>query len=80
MTKLPPCQFTPPAIKRHRKARGWTQQQLADKIGVTRQTVQQYENGNIQVARCLRQLSAALDIPPADLLPPYEPKGEADNG
>lgn len=32
-------------IKQHRKAKGWTQQQLAEQTGVSRQTVTRWENG-----------------------------------
>ena len=56
-------------IQEARKAKGWSQQQLAEKIGTTQQTIQRYESGdrNIKADR-LKQLSYALDVTVSYLL------------
>lgn len=42
-----------------RKIRGWTQQELAEKIGLSQETISQYENGtrtpNIIIAKRIAQ-------------------------
>lgn len=48
-------------VRERRKARGWTQQQLADEAGVTRQTVNQIEmidGYQATTVVCLRLASA----------------------
>jgi putative transcriptional regulator len=34
-----------PLVRQHREQRGWTQEDLAEKVGVTRQTIANIENG-----------------------------------
>lgn len=56
-------------IKRLREARGMTQEQLADQIGVTRPTVTQWETGwsSPRMGR-VTQIAGALNVDPMDLL------------
>jgi transcriptional regulator with XRE-family HTH domain len=51
-------------IRKIRKASGMSQSALAEKIGVSYQQIQKYENGSssITVTR-IRQIAAALDVP-----------------
>lgn len=50
-------------IREARRAKGWTQKDLADRMGLTQQAIQRYEAGarNIR-ASVLRQLSETLDV------------------
>ena len=51
-------------IRKFRKGRGMTQAQLGDKLGVTFQQVQKYENGkNCVGASRLQMISTALGVP-----------------
>lgn len=52
-----------------RKVLGWTQMELHQRTGISRDTIKQYETGrNLPGARELRLLSAALKISPNRLL------------
>lgn len=56
-------------IREARKAKGWTQQELAERIGTTQQTIQRYEAGTRNLkASLLAQLSEVLDVTVAYLL------------
>ena len=56
-------------IKEARKAKGWTQQDLAERMGTTQQTIQRYENGSRNLrASVLANLSRVLDVTVAYLL------------
>lgn len=56
-------------IAQFRKARGLTQQQLADALGIARQTVAHYEGGRLRIAvGLLPTLTEALQITVGDLL------------
>lgn len=49
-----------------RKERGWTQRLTASKVGVGRETYQQWELGNVRPSLGnTRQLAHALSVPPA---------------
>ena len=52
-------------VRAQRKKLGWTQTDLAARIGVTFQQVQKYENGTnrISIGR-LTRIAEALDVPP----------------
>jgi transcriptional regulator with XRE-family HTH domain len=51
-------------LREFRKRRGLTQEQLAEKIGVTFQQIQQYENGSSRLnSDRLQQVAIALEIP-----------------
>lgn len=56
-------------IHKYRKLRGLTLEQVADKIGVKKQTIQKYEKGvitNIPIER-IDQLSSVLEVSPIEL-------------
>ena len=56
-------------IREARDAKGWTQQDLADRMGTTQQTIQRYEKGTRNIkASVLAQLSEVLDVTVAYLL------------
>lgn len=56
-------------IRRHRTARGLTQEQLADELGLSRQTVFYYESGSRwPQAAVFDQLAVALKVEPWQLL------------
>ena len=56
-------------VRRIRKAKGLTVTALADKSGISRQTLHKIENGggNIKVSK-IYELSEALDVTPAHIL------------
>lgn len=54
------------AIRRRRKALGLSQEQLAEKVGVSYQQVQRYENGITTLnVESLQRIARALDVPSA---------------
>lgn len=55
-------------IAQLRKARGWTQQALADKLGVAQQTLAHYEGGRIRIPVSTLPLLATLLATPIDTL------------
>lgn len=58
-----------------RKARGWTQEELAERMGVTQSAVANLEGGyeNPSVKRLVR-IARALDVDPEDLVSEDEPE------
>ncbi len=55
-------------LRECRKRRGLTQEQLAEKVGVTFQQIQQYENGSSRLnSDRLQQIGHALGIPVGSL-------------
>jgi transcriptional regulator with XRE-family HTH domain len=63
-------------LKTLRKQRGWTQQQLADRIGVKRSLIGAYEEGRAEPKLdTLRHLAVALEVPMDILL--NGPEGQA---
>lgn len=64
-------------IKGLRKAKGYTLQELGDKVGVTPSTVRKWESGEIETIRSdkLDSLARALDVAPAYLMGWTEEKG-----
>jgi transcriptional regulator with XRE-family HTH domain len=55
-------------LREFRKRRGFTQEQLAEKVGVTFQQIQQYENGSSRLnSDRLQQIGIALEIPVGSL-------------
>lgn len=57
------------AISKLRRARGWTQADLADAAGTTQATIARVERGFDGVTlRMLNDIAAALDVPTRDLL------------
>lgn len=61
----------PNQIKKLRKAKGLTQQQLGDRCGKTSQSISRYETGEMGLTSdVITALSAALDCHPAELFAP----------
>jgi transcriptional regulator with XRE-family HTH domain len=57
-------------IREWRHLRRLSQEELAERVGSTGQTIGRYESGQRQVTlKCLARLAEALDCEPADLLP-----------
>ena len=57
-------------LRRIRKERGLSQQEVGARIGVTFQQLQKYENGNNRIsASMLVRAAKALGVQPADVLP-----------
>ena len=57
------------SIKAHREARSMTQQQLAERLYITRQAVSRWETGETTPGIDMTKLIAAtLDVPIAELL------------
>lgn len=56
-------------VRRARKARGWTTQQLADEAGVAQGTVTRIENGRPTRPGNLKAVLDALNLEPAHLAP-----------
>jgi phage repressor protein C with HTH and peptisase S24 domain len=54
-------------LKAARKAKGWSQQQLADASGVKQQLISQMEKGKNSRSVYLLAIAAALEIPVADI-------------
>lgn len=55
-------------IARHRHERGWTQQELANKLGVAQQTLAHYEVARIRVPASTLPLLSTLFATPIDIL------------
>ncbi|MFH7326432.1 helix-turn-helix domain-containing protein [Desulfurivibrio sp. C05AmB] len=54
------------AIRRRRKTLGLTQEKLAEKVGVSYQQVQRYENGTTTLnVENMQRIAHALGVPPA---------------
>lgn len=50
-------------IRQARKARNWTQEQLAEAVGTTQQTINRWESGNTEPkVSDLKKISSALGI------------------
>ncbi|MCI8366062.1 MAG: helix-turn-helix transcriptional regulator [Eggerthellaceae bacterium] len=65
-------------IKRLRKARGISQQQLADQLHVVRQTISKWERGtSVPDAELLASLATALQTTPNELMGSFAPSPEA---
>jgi len=62
-------------IRKLRKTRGWTLQQLADLIGTTPQTVQRLETANMTVSMdWLQKFANAFNVSPVDLMKESTPR------
>lgn len=67
-------------IKQLRESKGWTQQELADKMGVAVATVSRLENGvHPPQKTTLILLALAFGIDPQELIDEYRTKKEAVN-
>lgn len=58
-------------IKIYRNKRNFTQQELAEKVGVTWEMVSRYERGISSPMQKIDNISKALSVKPKDLLEPY---------
>ncbi len=66
-------------IKKHRREKGYTQEELAAKVHVVRQTLSKWENNtSVPDAEMLLEIAGALDVSVAALLgiPPEEPPAD----
>lgn len=60
----------PNRIRELRMEAGFSQQALADRIGVSKPTISDLERGNMKLdLEYMRRLAVALDVLPADLMP-----------
>jgi transcriptional regulator with XRE-family HTH domain len=62
------------ALRRLRKARDWTQEELAKKAGVDRRTILRAEQGARLTLECLQSIARALEVSESEFLP--SPSGE----
>lgn len=61
----------PNRIRELRKARGWSQTELGERVGTSGANVSDIERGNIDLAHhWLLRFAAVLEVKPADLLLP----------
>ena len=77
-TRFKQPRFQPTFIKQWRKHRGLTQEQLADRVGMTAGNLSEIENGNTGYTQAtLEALAEALQCEPVDLLirDPGDPEG-----
>ena len=76
LPQLPPPDSGPDTpgrrIRAYRHLRDWTQAELAEKAGITAQSVWRLEDGAMPQADTLGKLAAALDVPAGYLLPEAE--------
>jgi len=63
-------------LRKRRKELGWTQTQLADKVGTSQAVIQKIENGKSLRPRILEEIAAALEVKPAWLMFGVEEAGE----
>ena len=58
-------------VKKLRDERGWTQQELADRAGLTNDTISNYERGKrgaLPPLRTVQAIARAFEVPLSDLL------------
>lgn len=58
------------AIRKARAERGWTQSELAGRLGTTTTTISRWERGRGRPRRRLYALAQVLEMPPAELRRP----------
>lgn len=62
--------FSPAALRRHMQRTGYTVEEVADQIGLTRQAVSAWLTGRTTPSpRSLTQVAEVLEVTPADLTP-----------
>lgn len=67
--------FSPAALRRHMQRSGFTVEDVADQIGLTRQAVSAWLTGRTTPSpRSLARVAAILDVTPADLTPGVDPE------
>lgn len=62
--------MTKNAIRELRKARGWTQEELAHAAGLPSSTIRRLENGGTPQLTTAAKIAAALGVTLAELFPP----------
>jgi transcriptional regulator with XRE-family HTH domain len=55
-------------IEIHRRAKGWTQRQLADRVGCSTQIVCLWESGKIPSRKYLQKVADALEVTPLQIV------------
>lgn len=57
-------------IKKLREEKGWSQDELGQKVGVNRAAVQKWEKGTVENIKrsTIKELSKVLDVSPCDLM------------
>ena len=60
-------------MKRLREARGWSQEQLASKMGFHAKTLSNIENGKNSLLSTIASIATALGVQPAELIEGHEP-------
>jgi transcriptional regulator with XRE-family HTH domain len=63
-------------LRKRRRELGWTQTELAERVGTSQAVVQKIENGKSLRPRILEQLARAMDVKPAWLMFGVEEAGE----
>ena len=63
-----PFEDLPDRLRRSRKRAGWDQEEIADRLGIHRRTVANYEGGNTEPKRALLMTWARLTNVPVDWL------------
>ena len=63
-------------MRKRRKDLGWTQTELAEKVGTSQAVIQKIENGKSLRPRILEGLAQSLDVKPAWLMFGVEEAGE----
>jgi transcriptional regulator with XRE-family HTH domain len=63
-------------LRKRRRSLGWTQTELAEKVGTSQAVIQKIENGKSLRPRILEELAAALEVKPAWLMFGVEEAGE----
>ena len=66
-------------LREWREHRGWSQRQLAERVGIPKSVISRYETGDRRIhLGMLFRLMAALEIKPAQFFaPPGEPSADA---
>lgn len=67
-------------IRAARQARGWSQEELAERTGLSARTIQRIENGARPSAATARLLATAFEVDVADVLDPGPSTSTADGG
>jgi transcriptional regulator with XRE-family HTH domain len=63
------CKLAGRRIRAVRRAKGWSQQLLADHAALTREHINRIEDGSKEMGiRTLKSIAEALEIKPSDLL------------
>ena len=61
-------------VREARRSKGWAQAVLAERAGLSRETICRLEQGRDAYVATVQQIAKALDLNPRDLLPPSTPR------